>query len=211
MYNHRCTKMTFNISRSTRRSPLFLSKCVRHYSSSNNDRLPRINTVCSIPTEHSVGTAPARTTIQQPGDRECKVGGPFRYFSSGGEEDDAEKNYGSKIHQAARAGNPAFAESLFLEMRKEYKDGTTKQGPNVKLLTIVLNAWTHSQSTQAPERAESLLMRIEQLCDTGEIDFRPNTISYSSAIQCWHQVRSKGRLTLCQRSPQAYEVNVPSG
>jgi hypothetical protein len=144
--------------------------------------VPTRNTFRSIAIEKTVCAAPT-TTIQQPGDGKFKLGGLCRYFSSG--DDDAEKNYGSKIHQAAHDGNPALAESLFLEMHKEYKDGKTKQGPNVKLLTVVLNAWTHSQSNQAPERAESLLMRIEQLYDIGEIDVRPNTISYSSAIQCW--------------------------
>ena len=88
-----------------------------------------------------------------------------------------------------------FRYVLFIRRRGRWR---REKNYGSKIHQVVLNAWTHSQSTQAPEQAESLLMRIEQLCDTGEIDFWPNTISYSSAIQCWAKSGRKD-VSLCTK------------
>ncbi len=57
------------------------------------------------------------------------------------------------------------------------------------MLGIALNAWTkktRSKMKAAPERAEALLMKVENdLQEFGAMGIKPNGICYSCVINCW--------------------------
>jgi hypothetical protein len=48
-----------------------------------------------------------------------------------------------------------------------------------------LNGWSKSQSPDAAERAEALLMRMQHLYRTKQISDPPNLFCYNSVLNCW--------------------------
>jgi hypothetical protein len=51
-------------------------------------------------------------------------------------------NYAPNIIRVAEDGKPELAISLFLQMLQEYTEKKITEKPNLKLLSLALNAWT---------------------------------------------------------------------
>lgn len=48
-----------------------------------------------------------------------------------------------------------------------------------------MNAWAKSNDAKAPERAETILHEMIKLHDEGILDYPPNSISYTSVVECY--------------------------
>ena len=56
----------------------------------------------------------------------------------------------------------------------------------------MIDAWAKSRDADAPQRAEVLLAKMEELYRQGNKDVCPNTVSYSAVINAWAKSREKG-------------------
>jgi hypothetical protein len=91
--------------------------------------------------------------------------------------------YWTKINDAAQKGDAEGAEKLLFKKKKltcyEY--------------SMVLNAWSRDQSSaEAPQRAEKILATMWENFESGELDTKPNVVSYTTLINCWAKSRQKG-------------------
>lgn len=59
-------------------------------------------------------------------------------------------------------------------------------------LTILINAWAKSSDPQAPERAETILHEAAKLHNEGVLDLPPNSVSYSSVLECYSKSSKPG-------------------
>jgi pentatricopeptide repeat protein len=102
-------------------------------------------------------------------------------------------SYTIVINAYARVGNPDRAETIFNEMLQQYvASGRNRIKPNTRAFCAVLNALSRSGSLIAAERAELVLIRMQELYDSNECDSKPNTMAYNSVINCWAQSKVKG-------------------
>jgi hypothetical protein len=78
------------------------------------------------------------------------------------------------------------AESLFRTIQGLY-DKTRHR--NYKLgsssFLSVISAWSRSNIAEAPDRAEALLFEMQERCDEGQEDLRPDRFHYASVITAW--------------------------
>lgn len=92
-------------------------------------------------------------------------------------------------------------------------DTETKLHPNVVLFSSAMNAWTKSGLSEAPERVDDLLHKMEILDNKyPEWGIKPNVFSYSTAIDAWAKVRrvDKVQRLLQKMYEQASADNDPS-
>jgi pentatricopeptide repeat protein len=101
--------------------------------------------------------------------------------------------WNSAINAWAQAGNGERAEALFKEMLTSYIQRKRSAAvPNIITFTAVLSAWAKTRSyAEAPERAELLLQRMEQLYQSGALDVKPNVVSYSIVLNCLAYAKRK--------------------
>ena len=93
------------------------------------------------------------------------------------------KTWGGVLQVWAQSGLADAAENaqrVLNKMEDLYKNGDTTVGQNVVCFTTVIGAWCRAGRV---DRAEALLTKMEDLFEiTGEIDLRPNSISYVTMI-----------------------------
>ena len=83
--------------------------------------------------------------------------------------------YNAVIDGLARAGRAARAEELLTELEIGHAAGDNTLRPTVRSYNAAILAWKSSNSTEAPQRAESLLKRMyESGCQPDQVTF--NTI-----------------------------------
>jgi pentatricopeptide repeat protein len=99
--------------------------------------------------------------------------------------------YSAVISALARAGQAEGAEALLEEMDSDYLDGNDSCKPNVLSFSVVWDAWSKSESPDAPQHAESILERMTQQHAWGALDTKPNTVSYNTMINCWAKSNRK--------------------
>ena len=101
--------------------------------------------------------------------------------------------WNSTINAWAHAGNGDRAEALLKEMLANYiKRKRPTAAPNVITFSAVLSAWRKTRfSAEAPERAELLLQRMEQLYQSGDLDVKPNVVTYSIVLDCLAYAKRK--------------------
>jgi len=118
----------------------------------------------------------------------------------------------------ARGGRVEEAEELLTELVHDQRI-TIKLGP--RAFSSVLHGWSKSKRRDAAERAEDLLIRMQNLYRQQKIEGPPNTICYNSVLACWAHSNVPGAaeradLLLCtidqqqQQQQQQQQDNVSS-
>jgi pentatricopeptide repeat protein len=98
--------------------------------------------------------------------------------------------YTSAIHAWANAGDPERAETLLKKMYEEYMlHGNKSVKPNIWSFNSVIVAWRKSHSATAFESAESLLRLMIELHDEGDLDCRPDAVSFNCLLRTLSQRR----------------------
>jgi pentatricopeptide repeat protein len=94
--------------------------------------------------------------------------------------------YNTVMSAYAKQGRAAEAEALLEEMYVDYSiNGNESAKPTMISFTVVLDAWSKSKSRHAPERAETILMRMIELHQAGKLDAKPTRVSYNCVIYAW--------------------------
>ena len=94
--------------------------------------------------------------------------------------------YANIMQVYAKLGIPQKVEALLEEMYKDYKAGNAENEPNEFHLAIVVNAWSRSNSADAPNRVETLLKWMREVSKNGTLSScSPTSESYGAAISCW--------------------------
>jgi len=55
--------------------------------------------------------------------------------------------------------------------------------PDTVSFTSVIDAWAKSKDPDAPQRAEIVLNRMQELFKSGYPDMKPNTVSFNSVLE----------------------------
>lgn len=98
------------------------------------------------------------------------------------------------IVKSGERGAAERAQDLILRMYKEYKDGNVDAKPNARVITSVMKCYALSGSRDAGEKAEELLDWMFEVYGKDEsADFRPNEISFNTAINAWGRARVFGK------------------
>jgi pentatricopeptide repeat protein len=91
--------------------------------------------------------------------------------------------YTSAINAWANAGDPERAEALLKKMYEEsVLHGNKNVRPNAWSFNAVLAAWWKSSSPKAFESGEALLRLMIELNDKGELDSRPDAVSFNCLL-----------------------------
>jgi pentatricopeptide repeat protein len=86
----------------------------------------------------------------------------------------------------ANSGNAAQAEHLLWKVYDKYsQDPRYHPQPDQISFGTVLKAWARSDSPGAPERAELILMKMQELHNSGWEKCKPGVIPYTTVINCW--------------------------
>ena len=97
--------------------------------------------------------------------------------------------YNTIMNINAQQGDIKGAVTVFNMMKKDYQSSGSRNNnnakPNIASYTILINAWSKSNTRDAPIEAESLLLEMLDLYSKGLLNESPNTIVYSSVINCW--------------------------
>jgi len=86
------------------------------------------------------------------------------------------------LKAVSRGGRVEEAENLLNELIRD-REVTVKLGAHA--FSSVLYGWSKSKRRDAPERAESLLIRMQELYRNKMIDSPPNAICYNNVLACW--------------------------
>jgi pentatricopeptide repeat protein len=100
--------------------------------------------------------------------------------------------YWNSINNAAQNRDAERAESLLFDMPKLFEEGLIPTKPTIYENSMVLNAWSKSQSPEAPQRAEKILAATWKKFQSGEMYTKPNAVSYNNVINCWAKSRQQG-------------------
>ena len=106
--------------------------------------------------------------------------------------DEPPKEYWTKINDAAQKGEAEEAEKLLFKMPQLFEQGLLPTNPTVYEYNMVLNAWSRTQSAEAPQRAEQILAAMWENFESGELDTKPDAVSYSTVLNCWAKARQQG-------------------
>jgi pentatricopeptide repeat protein len=111
-------------------------------------------------------------------------------------------SYTTVMKAYARHGRAEDAERLLQEM---LEDDSLPQ-PDHYTFSSVLFAWSKSKSPNAAERAEWILVRMQELYEAKLLKQPPNVICYSNVLACWAQVPDGERAEAILRVMQARGV-----
>jgi pentatricopeptide repeat protein len=93
----------------------------------------------------------------------------------------------------ANSGNPAQAEHLLWKVYDRYsQDPQYHPQPDQISFGTVLKAWARSDPPGAPERAELILMKMQELHNSGWEKCKPGVIPYGTVIHCWAKSKQRG-------------------
>eukprot|EP00816_Leptocylindrus_hargravesii_P011642 CAMPEP_0196813218 /NCGR_PEP_ID=MMETSP1362-20130617/34767_1 /TAXON_ID=163516 /ORGANISM="Leptocylindrus danicus, Strain CCMP1856" /LENGTH=582 /DNA_ID=CAMNT_0042189305 /DNA_START=105 /DNA_END=1853 /DNA_ORIENTATION=- len=116
------------------------------------------------------------------------------------------------IDTFANAGMPTQAEEWFEEMEARYEQyGDEDVKPNVRSFNAVINAWAKSQQPSAPQRAEALLSRMDQLYAMGNVDAKPNNVNFNTVIDAWSKSGLLGSAQRAEELLQKMEARYEAG
>ena len=101
-----------------------------------------------------------------------------------------------KLQVESRNGNAERGAAVLKQMYDAYKakdcstaDANAQQqapDPNVYHFSVVLQAWTKSKQKDAANRAERLLLQMEQMDQSGDLpNVKPNAFSINAVLTCW--------------------------
>ena len=93
--------------------------------------------------------------------------------------------YSAVMDAYARQGDIDGARKVLNIMKEEYSSGNVDAKPNIRTYNILIDAWSKSNHSNAPEEAESLLLEMIDLYTRRKLEEGPNTITYSAVINCW--------------------------
>ena len=90
--------------------------------------------------------------------------------------------YTSMISAWARVGNPYRAQEWLLRMQNDKNN----LAPDLTTWNALLKAWRQNgKDPRAAEHAESILWKMRQLFDAGDLEEGPNVVSYSIVLDAW--------------------------
>ena len=82
------------------------------------------------------------------------------------------------------------AESLLWLMDRKFKETkNTHLRPTGKSMELVLVAWSRSNQSDAPQRAEAILKEMERRYAAGDTDMRPSRGAYTTVMLAWKRSR----------------------
>jgi pentatricopeptide repeat protein len=103
--------------------------------------------------------------------------------------------YNTVMNAWASVGNAFRAEKLLSELIRNYEQGGRKRvWPDTQSFTIVLKAWTKSDTKLASDRAVSILSQMKTLSIRGLASAEPNIVSYNTVLYCLDKSSSLERL-----------------
>jgi hypothetical protein len=111
---------------------------------------------------------------------------------------------------AAHCPNPSerlvFTEMLLERLMQESQTNALVR-PTVVTFSTVINAWAHTGSSKAAEKAQALLHQVQELHNQGWPDVKPNTVMYTAAINAWANAGNAERADLLlQQMYQEYAM-----
>lgn len=89
----------------------------------------------------------------------------------------------------ARGGRVEEAEDLLFELVHD-KSVKGKLGPHA--FSSVLYGWSKSKKSDAPERAEKLVIKMQELYRKNMIDGPPNSVCWNNVLACWAHSKLPG-------------------
>lgn len=112
--------------------------------------------------------------------------------------------YTTVLNAFAKQGLTEKAEEVFDMMVKDCNEkGNTAANPDEAIFNALLNGFAvqqenekelakthnfrdrHEPTGKAPERAEHLLERMIEMCDSGHLEFHPTFLSHTTVLKCW--------------------------
>jgi len=116
-------------------------------------------------------------------------------------------SYTAVVETFSNAGAPVQAEEIFEQMVLRYQEsGDEIFKPTVRSFNAVINAWAKSSQNNAPQRAESILKRMDELYLSGNADAKPNRVNFNCVIDAWGKSGdAKKAEELLQRMELRYE------
>jgi pentatricopeptide repeat protein len=103
--------------------------------------------------------------------------------------------YNTVMNAWASVGNAFRAEKLLNELIRNYEQGKRKRvWPDAQSFTIVLKAWTKTDTKLASDRAVSILSQMKALSHEGLASAEPNIVSYNTVLYCLDKSSSLERL-----------------
>jgi pentatricopeptide repeat protein len=93
----------------------------------------------------------------------------------------------------ANRGDAVHTEELFWDCYERYVQDPLQNNPQPDSISFgtVLKAWVRSKRPEAPERADALLAKLQELHDAGWEQCKPDVVTYASVMQC--HAKSKRR------------------
>ena len=124
------------------------------------------------------------------------------------------RSYRMIVDMAMKAGRlnpserPRFVESVLEHMNQE-SELNPKVMPDVVIYGMLLDAWAKSGDQHGPQKAESVLLRMQELHESGNADVKPNTISFNTVISAWASSGDRGAAqraeAILERMQELYE------
>ena len=96
--------------------------------------------------------------------------------------------YNVLLNSLAKSGDIERMEEILSQMIQGEIDGIS---PDTVSFTTLLKAYRNVGTTDAAEKAESLLLQMEELYDNGIYSVRPNAITYTTVIECYAKIQSR--------------------
>lgn len=90
-------------------------------------------------------------------------------------------SYNTVIQAFARKGDAKQAEKLLGYLLSP----SSKIQPNVRTFTATLTALSKQKTVQAAERAETLLLKMQELHEEHNMDTCPDLFTYNAILSCW--------------------------
>jgi len=120
--------------------------------------------------------------------------------------------FSTTIHAWARSGHPegaARAEKLLRAMH-DLEDSGGHVSPNTITYSACILALRNSNSSDAGERAEALLQKMEESEEKGRTNLKPNAITYTNVMEAWINSRQHNSLdkveTILERMIQRSKI-----
>jgi hypothetical protein len=99
------------------------------------------------------------------------------------------RTWAAVLRSWAKSRDPNAAENaqrLLDKMEVLYEKGETNVRPNYVCYTTVMGAWSHSKRKDALDMLDAILKKMEQgYEETLDVNLRPNTVSYVTAIDAY--------------------------
>ena len=95
-----------------------------------------------------------------------------------------DRSFNAVLRGWANVGKPDEAESLLFRMHGSHAEQIHSHPPTTMSYNIVLDAWAKSKRPDSWERALDILKYMEDLYQDGNIDLRPNSVTWNTVLNC---------------------------